>query len=121
MTIALSTLIWVGGWGGGGNFTPPPSWISLNNSKTVKAVTLDFCSVQLNSIRDIHAKFGIHNLFQSPDIGQNSDGGVSNFRISGQSLIKENCHNSRTSDDIDKKLGPLTKLDKRNKTTSKKI
>ena len=31
------------------------------------------------------------------------------------------CHNSRTSDDIDIKLGPVTKLDKRNKTTSKKV
>ena len=55
------------------------------------------------------------------DIGKNSDGGTSNFRISGQSLIKENCHNSRTSDDIDLKLGPVTKRDKRNKITSKKI
>ena len=43
------------------------------------------------------------------------------FPISGQSLIKENCHNSRTSDDIDMKLRPVTKLDKRNKTTSKKF
>ena len=42
------------------------------------------------------------------------------FPISDQSLIKENCHNSRTSDEIDMKLGPVTKLDKRNKTTSKK-
>ena len=41
---------------------------------------------------------------------------ISNFRISGQSLIKENCHNSRTSDDIDMKLGPVTKLDKKTKT-----
>ena len=40
-------------------------------------------------------------------------------RSSGQSLIKRNCHNSRTSDDIDMKLGQVTKLDKRNKTTSK--
>ena len=55
---------------------------------------------------------------QSPDIGQTSDGGISDFRISGQSLIKENCHNSRTSDDINMKLGPVTKLDKKNKTTS---
>ena len=61
------------------------------------------------------------NSHQSPDVGQNSDGGISDFRISGQSLIKENCHNSRTSDDIDMKLGPVTKLDKRNKTTSKKF
>ena len=29
----------------------------------------------------------------------------------GQSL-KVNCHNSRTSDDIDMKLGPVTKLEK---------
>ena len=41
--------------------------------------------------------------------------------MSGHSLIKENCHNSRTSDDIDMKLGPVTKLDKRNKTTSKQF
>ena len=46
---------------------------------------------------------------------------MSNFRISGQSLRKENWHNSRNRDDIDMKLGPVTKLDKRNKTTSKKI
>ena len=32
-----------------------------------------------------------------------------------------NCRNSRTSDDIDMKLGPVTNLDKGNKTTSKKI
>ena len=61
----------------------------------------------------------MHNLSQSPDIAQNSDFGISDFRISGQSLIKENCHNSRTSDDIDMKFGPVTKLDKRNKITSK--
>ena len=61
------------------------------------------------------------NLSQPPDIGQNSDGGISNFQISGKSLIKENCYNSRTSDDIDIKLGPVTKLDKKNKTTSKKF
>ena len=47
--------------------------------------------------------------------------GISDFRISGQSLIKENCHNSRNSDDIDMKLGSVTNLDKRNKTLSKKF
>ena len=31
--------------GGGGNFTPSPCWASLTNSKTVKAVTLAFCSI----------------------------------------------------------------------------
>ena len=60
-------------------------------------------------------------MSQSPDIGQNSDWGISEIRISGQSLIKENCHNSRTSDDIDMNLGPVTKLDKRNKAASKKF
>ena len=42
-----------------------PCWFLLNNSETVKAVTLAFCT---------------------PDIAQNSDGGVSDFQISGQSL-----------------------------------
>ena len=45
--------------------------------------------------------------------------GISNFWISGQSLIEGNCYNSRTSDAIDMKLGPVAKLDTRNKTTSK--
>ena len=83
----------------------------------VKAVTLAFCNIQEHFIRNICAKFGIHNLSQPPDIGQNLDGGISDFRISDQSLIKENCHTSRTNDDIDMKLRPVTKLDKRNKTT----
>ena len=69
-------------------------------------------------IKDVHAKFGIPNLPQSINIGQNSDKGIFDFWISGQSLIKENCHNSRTSD-IHMKLGPVTKLDKINKTLSK--
>ena len=63
----------------------------------------------------------ITNSSQSPDIGQNSDGGISDFRISGQSFIKENCHNSRTSDDIDMTLGPITELNKKNEVTSKKL
>ena len=45
----------------------------------------------------------------------------SNFRIFGQSIIKENFHNSRTSDDIDMKLRPVTKLHSRNKKTSIKF
>ena len=61
------------------------------------------------------------NFSQSPGIGQNSGRGISDLQISGQSLIKENCHDSRASDDIDMKLGPLNKFDKRNKTTSKKF
>ena len=96
----------LGGGGGGGGVILPPSWISFNNSKTVKAGTLEFCSIQLNSVRDIHAKFGISSL----QILGKTQTGV--FPISG---------NSRTSDDMDMKLRPLTRLDKRNKTTSKKF
>ena len=70
-------------------------------------------------MRDARTKFGIPNLSKSPDMWHNSDGGISDFRIPGQSLIKGNCHNSRTSEDIDMKVGPVTKPDKRNKTTSK--
>ena len=64
---------------------------------------------------DIRAKFGIPNSPKSPDTGQNSD----EFRISGQSFINKNCRNSRTSHDIDMKLGPVTKVDKRIMATSK--
>ena len=47
--------------------------------------------------------------------------GISDFQISGQSLIEENCDHSRTSDDMGMKLGPVTKLDKRNEKLSKKF
>ena len=55
-------------------------------------------------MRDIHVKFDIPNLPQSPDVGQNTEGDKSDFQISDQSLIKEDCHNSRTSNDIDMSL-----------------
>ena len=58
---------------------------------------------------------------QSPDIGQNSDGDISDFRISGQSLSKVNCHNSRTSNDVDKKLGSVTKLTRETKQRQKNL
>ena len=48
-------------------------------------------------------------------------GSISDFWITGQSLMKENCHNSRYGDNIDMKLIPVTKLDKRNKIPSKKF
>ena len=107
-------------WGGGGNFAPTPYWFSLNNSETVKAVTPEFCSVEQQLIRDIRAKFGIPDLPNFPDIKQNPDEGI-DFQVSGQSFLNGNCHNSRTSHDIDMKLQPVTKLDKRNTTTSKKL
>ena len=46
------------------------------------------------------------------------------FFISGfliKPLINKNCHNSRNGIDIDMKVGPLTMLDMRNMTKSKKF
>ena len=57
----------------------------------VNVVTLGFCIIEKLFIRDIRARFGVPNLSQSPDIEQNSDRGISDFRISGQSLKNENC------------------------------
>ena len=51
-------------------------------------------------------------------IGQNSGRRISDFWISGQSLITEIFHNSRTSNDIDMKLGRVPKLDIRNTATT---
>ena len=70
---------------------------------------------------DIHAKFSIPNSPQPPDIRTKSHRGIPDFQISCQSLIKENCHYFRTSDDTDIELGPVTKIDKRNKTKPKKL
>ena len=70
-------------------------------------------------MRNICTKFDISNLSQSLDIGQNSDGGISDFPIFRQCHREENYHNSKTSDDIQMKLEPVTKLDNRNKATSK--
>ena len=57
-----------GGGGGRGNFFPP-CWFSLNNSETIKVVTLTFCWI--HSIRDIRAKFSIPSSPKSPDTGKN--------------------------------------------------
>ena len=58
---------------------------------------------------------------KSQDFGQNSDGAISDFQISGQSLIKLNCHNCRTSDGIDMKLRPVNKIDKKHRATLTKF
>ena len=89
---------------------PPPCWFSVSNSETVKAVTPVFCSTQQLFIRDDPTKFDTPNSSQSLDIGQNSDRGIFDLRISGQSLINENCLNSRTSNDIIMKRESVTKL-----------
>ena len=58
---------------------------------------------------------------QSPDIRQNLERVISDFQISNQFFIKENCHNYRTSDDVHMELGPVTKLFKREKIPSKNL
>ena len=76
---------------GGGNFTPRPPLVGfpLITQKWEKLWPWQFAVFS-----NIRAKFGIPYLPLSPDIGKNS----------GQSHIKGICHNSRTSDDIDKKI-----------------
>ena len=54
----------------------------------VKALILLFRYIQQLLIRDTHAKFDIPNLPQPPNMGQNSDRGLFNFRISGKILYK---------------------------------
>ena len=93
-----------------------PWWFSFNNSKG-KAVILAFCSAAFGKI--LFGTFAPNLVFLTRPSLQIL--GISEFRISRQSLIKGNCHNSRASDDIDMKLGTVTKIDKRNKTTLKKL
>ena len=42
------------------------------------------------------------------------------FLNSGQSLTRENCHNSRTGDDIDTELGQVTNIDKMIRATKQR-
>ena len=107
--------------GGGGILPPlPPSWFFLNNSKTLKAVTPAFLQHSVTSYQKHSCQIWYPELVHN-SILDKTQTGISDFRISGQSLIKENCYNARTIDDIDMKLRPVTKRDKRNKTTSKKF
>ena len=89
MSDLVLTLIWLSGGVCGGGRQFYPLLFFFNNSKTVKDVTLVFSSIQQHFIRDNCAEFGIPNLPQSPDIRQNFDSGISDFWISGQSLVKE--------------------------------
>ena len=101
--------------------TLPPCLFSLNNLERIKAVTLAIFSNKQHFIRNIHAKFCIPNLIQSPDIAQNLDRGISNFRISCQASINENCHDSITSNVIDMKLDKRTKIGRRNTSRSNNL
>lgn len=69
-------------------------------------------------LKDIGPEISIPNLSQPLDIGRNLYRSISNSRISGQSLIKDNY---KTSNDIYMKLGPLSKLEKRNTIKLRKL
>ena len=81
---------------------------------------LVFCRIK-SLIGNIHDTFGIPNLPQSPDIGPTQTGvfPISAFLV--KLFTNKSCHKSRTSDDIDVKLRPVTKLDKGNTTTLKEF
>ena len=120
MSLLFLTLIRVGGWRVILPPLPHSCWFSLNNLETVKAVTLAF-AVFSSILLETFIPNLVSLTSSSLQILGKTQTGYFRFRISGQSFIKENCHNSRVSADIDMKLGPVTKRDKRNKATSKKV
>ena len=93
-------------------------WFYLNNSETVKAIGVFQHLVTFHQRHSCQIRYP--QLAQVPRYWAKLRRRNSDFWIFGQSLIKENYHNSRTSDDIDMKHGPLTKIGK-NKRTSKKM
>ena len=107
--------------GGGIILSPPPVGVFLVTPKRHKLLPWHlaaFSSILLVMYRPSLVFLTCPSL---QILGKTYNVAISDFRISGQSLIKGNCHNSRTSDDIDMKFEPATKFDKRNKTTSKKL
>ena len=101
---------------GGGTKTIVLTSLLIND----KGCTLASYRIQYPFSRDTNEKFYIPNSRQSPNFGQNSDGNISNFEISAQSLIKAKCHNYRTRSDLDMKIWPVTKPDRKNTGTSRK-
>ena len=86
--------------------------LPLSNTKLVKPVSLPLCNIYELLLRDTLA---ILNKIQVE---------VGAFPISGflvKFLINKNFHYSRTSNGIDMKLRPLSKLKKKNVITPKKV
>ena len=85
----------------------------------VETVNLLFSRITWLFIRDIHTKFGVPKSLHSPDIWYQT--GIFPIpKILVKSIINKSCHNYRANNDTNVKLGPLTKLDKKNTTMSKK-
>ena len=104
------TLIWVRE---GSNFTPP-CWFFLNNSETVQGVTLANAAFS-NILLETFMPNLVFLICPSVQILGKTQTGV--FPI----FEFQNCHNTRTSDDSDMKLGPVTKLGKRTKQRQKNL
>ena len=92
----------------------PLCLFALNNWKTIKAVNLAFSNFKSKLNKDSHAKFGILDVFHFPDVGKtHSDEDIFNLRISDRI--------SRSSNDINMKLGLQSKLAEKNTITLKEI
>ena len=88
----ILTLIWVG------VIFPRPHpncLFSLKNSKMERASPWYFVAFSNFSLETF-----VPNVV-SPDLRQSTDRGFSDFWISGESLINENCSYSRTNNDTD--------------------
>ena len=82
----------------------------------VKAVNLVFCSIREHFIRDIRAKFGISNLPPVSRYWAKLKKGYFQFTNFWAIPYKRN---PLYSDNIDMKLGPVTKLDREAKQRQK--
>ena len=84
-------------------------YITLNNSEAEKAVTVAFAAFR-NSLLETFVPTLVFPTCPSLQIlGKTQTGVFPNSGFLVKYLIKENCHNSRAFDDIDMKLGPVTK------------
>ena len=103
---------------GGGLIPPPSAGFPLITQKQQKLQPWHFAAFSKILLETL-----VPNLvfFTSPSLQTLGKTQMRVFWISGWSLIKRNCHYSLTSDHIDTKFGQVTKLDKRNLATSKKL
>ena len=94
--------------------------VSFKNSETVKTATLAFCTIQYYFITIICTKSRFLTLPNLQSLGKTQMGVFPDFRTYDQFFINKNCRNSKINHDIDIKLRPVTKFNKRNTVTSKK-
>ena len=85
--------------GGGCSKITPYRYVN-HSLGTVKDITLTFCSIHYFSVETFVSNLNslTRNIGQKLDIFQLRD------------ILNKSCHNSRTSNDIDMKLEPVTKL-----------